>query len=416
MEKMNITNQEHDAFVKSHPNGDLLQLTKWAETKKLTGWYSRRIAVGENGEIKGVGQLLFKKIPKLPFTLCYVSRGFVTDYDNKDALSQLLEEAKKVAKDEKAYAIKIDPDVEVEHGAEALKNLRNLGFRHKGFKEGLSKDYIQPRMTMITPIDKSDEDIIQSFERRNRSKVRLALKRGTKVERAGREGLKTFAHLMQITGERDGFLTRDISYFENIYDALHDDGDAELFLVKLEPKPVLETVNSEITDLEHEIEKLQNKKQDKKTLNKINDANNKIKKSQDLKNDLLELEKEHPDGIYLSGALLMFAGNKSYYLYGASSNDFRDFLPNHHMQYTMMKYARDHGATTYDFGGTDNNPDKESDHYGLWTFKKVWGTYLSEKIGEFDYVLNQPLYQLIEQVKPKLTKAKIKLSRKLKRK
>ncbi|MEJ7497636.1 lipid II:glycine glycyltransferase FemX [Staphylococcus warneri] len=416
MEKMNITNQEHDAFVKSHPNGDLLQLTKWAETKKLTGWYSRRIAVGENGEIKGVGQLLFKKIPKLPFTLCYVSRGFVTDYDNKDALSQLLEEAKKVAKDEKAYAIKIDPDVEVEHGAEALKNLRNLGFRHKGFKEGLSKDYIQPRMTMITPIDKSDEDIIQSFERRNRSKVRLTLKRGTKVERAGREGLKTFAHLMQITGERDGFLTRDISYFENIYDALHDDGDAELFLVKLEPKPVLETVNSEITDLENEIEKLQNKKQDKKTLNKINDANNKIKKSQDLKNDLLELEKEHPDGIYLSGALLMFAGNKSYYLYGASSNDFRDFLPNHHMQYTMMKYARDHGATTYDFGGTDNNPDKESDHYGLWTFKKVWGTYLSEKIGEFDYVLNQPLYQLIEQVKPKLTKAKIKLSRKLKRK
>ena len=38
---------------------------------------------------------------------------------------------------------------------------------------------------------------------------------------------------MKITGERDGFLTRDISYFENIYDALHEDGDAELFLVKL---------------------------------------------------------------------------------------------------------------------------------------------------------------------------------------
>ena len=53
---------------------------------------------------------------------------------------------------------------------------------------------------------------------------------------------------------------------------------------------------------------------------------------------MLELEKVHPDGIYLSGALLMFAGNKSYYLYGASSNDYRDFLPNHHMQ--MMQYAK----------------------------------------------------------------------------
>lgn len=110
----------------------------------------------------------------------------------------------------------------------------------------------------------------------------------------------------------------------------------------------------------------------------------------------------------------MFAGNKSYYLYGASSNDYRDFLPNHHMQFEMMKYAREHGATTYDFGGTDNDPDKDSEHYGLWAFKRVWGTYLSEKIGELDYVLNQPLYHLVEKVKPRLTKAKIKISRKLK--
>lgn len=60
MKRMNITDQEHDAFVKAHPNGDLLQLTKWGDTKKLTGWYAKRIAVGENGELKGVGQLLFK--------------------------------------------------------------------------------------------------------------------------------------------------------------------------------------------------------------------------------------------------------------------------------------------------------------------------------------------------------------------
>ncbi|HCY8828698.1 TPA: lipid II:glycine glycyltransferase [Staphylococcus aureus] len=421
MEKMHITNQEHDAFVKSHPNGDLLQLTKWAEIKKLTGWYARRIAVGRDGEVQGVAQLLFKKVPKLPYTLCYISRGFVVDYSNKEALNALLDSAKEIAKAEKAYAIKIDPDVEVDKGTDALQNLKALGFKHKGFKEGLSKDYIQPRMTMITPIDKNDDELLNSFERRNRSKVRLALKRGTTVERSDREGLKTFAELMKITGERDGFLTRDISYFENIYDALHEDGDAELFLVKLDPKENIAKVNQELNELHAEIAKWQQKmetseKQAKKAQNMINDAQNKIAKNEDLKRDLEALEKEHPEGIYLSGALLMFAGSKSYYLYGASSNEFRDFLPNHHMQYTMMKYAREHGATTYDFGGTDNDPDKDSEHYGLWAFKKVWGTYLSEKIGEFDYILNQPLYQLIEQVKPRLTKAKIKISRKLKRK
>ncbi len=55
-------------------------------------------------------------------------------------------------------------------------------------------------MTMITPIDKNDDELLNSFERRNRSKVRLALKRGTTVERSDREGLKTFAELMKSLG------------------------------------------------------------------------------------------------------------------------------------------------------------------------------------------------------------------------
>ncbi len=56
-------------------------------------------------------------------------------------------------------------------------------------------------MTMITPIDKNDDELLNSFERRNRSKVRLALKRGTTVpERSDREGLKTFAELMNNWG------------------------------------------------------------------------------------------------------------------------------------------------------------------------------------------------------------------------
>ena len=70
---------------------------------------------------------------------------------------------------------------------------------------------------------------------------------------------------MKITGERDGFLTRDISYFENIYDALHEDGDAELFLVKLEPKPVLEKINKDLEELNNEKEKLQAKNKTKNT-------------------------------------------------------------------------------------------------------------------------------------------------------
>lgn len=95
IKKMNITHEQHDEFVKQHPNGDMLQLTKWAESKKLTGWYSRRIAVGDGEKITGVAQLLFKKVPKLPYTLCYISRGFVVDYKDETSVKVLLNYLKK---------------------------------------------------------------------------------------------------------------------------------------------------------------------------------------------------------------------------------------------------------------------------------------------------------------------------------
>ena len=37
VEIINITDKEHDDFVMTHKNGDLLQLTSWAKTKELTG-------------------------------------------------------------------------------------------------------------------------------------------------------------------------------------------------------------------------------------------------------------------------------------------------------------------------------------------------------------------------------------------
>lgn len=63
------------------------------------------------------------------------------------------------------------------------------------------------------------------------------------------------------------------------------------------------------------------------------------------------IKQEHPEGVILSGALLAQSGHKAYYLYGASSDSYREYLPNHNMQFEMMKYARDNGAKTYDFGG-----------------------------------------------------------------
>src|SRR5690625_6156741 len=73
--RLHLNEEEHNKFIEEHPNGDLLQLTDWAESKKLTGWYYRRFALAdETSELKGVATLLFKKVPRINTTLCYISR------------------------------------------------------------------------------------------------------------------------------------------------------------------------------------------------------------------------------------------------------------------------------------------------------------------------------------------------------
>lgn len=96
---------------------------------------------------------------------------------------------------------------------------------------------------MIILIDKMDDELLNSFECWNCLKVCLVLKWGMIVEWSDREGLKIFVELMKIIGECDGFLMCDISYFENIYDVLYEDGDVELFLVKLDLKENIVKVN-----------------------------------------------------------------------------------------------------------------------------------------------------------------------------
>src|SRR5699024_5007611 len=143
-------------------------------------------------------------------TLCYMSRGFVVDSKAEKSVNMAVELSKEVARTENSYAIKIDPDIEVEESEGVLEFLTSLGCKHKDLEEGLSRSYIQPRRTMITKVDQSEEDLMQSFDKRNGSRVRNSLKRGTDLIIGNRDDLNIFAQIMEETGERDNFLTRDL--------------------------------------------------------------------------------------------------------------------------------------------------------------------------------------------------------------
>ena len=106
----------------------------------------------------------------------------------------------------------------------------------------------------------------------------------------------------------------------------------------------------------------------------------------------------------LSAMMLIAQGKRGTYLYGASSNEERNRMPNHLIQWTAMKICRDCGCTEYDLWGV---PDEEESvleaqfqdrHDGLWPvyrFKRGFGGRVLRTAGSWDcFCLPLPYYAI----------------------
>ena len=171
------------------------------------------------------------------------------------------------------------------------------------------KDEIQPRYVFRLDIkNKTEDEVMAGFKQKWRYNIRLAGKKGVVVKEGNKEDLKDFHKIMIETGERDGFIIRPLEYFEKMYDCLGPK-HMKLLMAYYEDKPI-------------------------------------------------------------SGVIPIFYGNKTWYLYGASSNNHRNLMPNYLLQWEMIKMAIQRKDDIYDFRGVSGVVDKNHPQYGLYRFKQ----------------------------------------------
>ena len=205
-----VTSDTFDSFVKNHPNTDVCQLTSWAKVKS-PAWVSEHIALFCDDKMVAAASLLFRKIPMTPWSLCYSPRGFLVDFDNPSDVEAIVKACIHVAKKHRAFEIKIDPNIERTQGKTAITRLKENGFIHKGFTMGIVDS--QPRFAMITNIDRSLDDVLNSFEKETKRLVGRSQKFELCIEECGIDKLDVFSNIMEITGKRDRFFIRDNDYF-----------------------------------------------------------------------------------------------------------------------------------------------------------------------------------------------------------
>ena len=318
--------KKYKDFLEKHPRCNFQQSLEWGNVK--TSWIKEVILSEDNkGNIRGSLCVWVRKIPIFG-NIMYVARGPVCDLHDKDVLKDLKEGSDILAKKYKAFVLRMEPDVEKDD-EEFRKIVTELGFKIKDDSKDF-KDEIQPRFVFQLDLRGKDKDtIFKEFHQKTRYNIRLATKKGVEIKEGTKEDLKEFHKIMVETGKRDNFLIRSLSYFEKMYDELAPLGHMKVLMAYYENQAI-------------------------------------------------------------AGIIPIMYGNKTWYLYGASSNSKRNLMPNYLLQWTMIQEAIDRGDEMYDFRGVSGVVDENHPQYGLYRFKKGFNARFVEFIGEV-YLPYKPL-------------------------
>ena len=330
-EFVNHTNLDaYEAFVQSHPKGHFSQSSLWAKQKPAWRWKAVICRDGQ-GAICGSIAFLIRRMPIVRRNMLYACRGPVCDLDDRKTFHELMEAAKRIAQAERAYVIKIDPDVPSSN-TEFVSMLEQEGFVCRN--TGKNFEAIQPRYVFRLYLNGRDEEaMLASFHQKWRYNIRLATRKGVEVRICGKEMVPDFARIMVETGVRDNFATRPPEYFSAMLDNLGE--HARLYMAFYEGKPI-------------------------------------------------------------AGTLAVHYGDKVWYLYGASSNEHRNLMPNYLLLWRMIQWAIETNSRVYDFRGVSGDVSEDNPHYGLFRFKQGFGGEFTEFVGEFDYVQSKLAYLIAE--------------------
>lgn len=412
MKLKKLTKKEFKTFADKNPEITFHQTEEWANLKKVNNWDAHYIGLeDDNKKIIAGALLLSKTLPIIKKKMFYSPRGFLIDYNDKDLLKKFTEEIKKYAKKENAIFIKIDPFVEyqehdnngdiVKNGCnnkDAVENLKSLGYKFFGFN--LMQDTLQPRwMHVIETKDRTLDNVMKDMESKTRQILRKNEKCGITTREITRDELPIFKDIMKHTSDRREFVDRPLSYYEAMWDTLHDSGILKILIAEIDFNKYEKNTLEEKEEIEKNLKDRIYKKEKnilKMNEKKYNSSNKQdeeaIKRLEKQLEKIKELKDEYGDKEILGGILFLIYGNEVLSLHGGSHAKLMQFQSAYTIHFEGVKMAVEGNYNRYNFYGITGDFRKENPLYGLYLFKKSFGGHVVELIGEYDLVVSKFWY------------------------
>lgn len=399
--KIGITAEEHDEFVKTSPQTNLLQSADWSKIKD--NWGNERLGVYQNHKLVAVASILIQPLP-LGFTMLYIPRGPIMDYQNSELVAFMLQSIKTYAKSKRAVFAKFDPSLFLRKGLigqevrdqettlAIIQSLKECGAEWVGRTEDMGET-IQPRFQANIYKEYFTED---QLSKSTKQAIRTARNKEVEVIFGGTELLDEFAALMKKTEARKGIHLRGRDYYEKLLTTYAGQSYITLSRINLAQR---------LASLKEQLEKNQAEASRFNEKTKPGKIDNNRQEKERLEEEIQFLHQELKAGqeiVSLSGTLTLEFGGTSENVYAGMDENFRRYQPAILTWYETAQHAFDRGATWQNMGGVENQLDG-----GLYHFKSKFNPMIEEFVGEFNlptsmlYPLVNKAYQLRKKLRNK---------------
>ena len=405
-----IEKDRYERFVLNHKKSHFLQSYAWGQfSKKEKNLIPHYVGLeDEKGNLVATALLLEKKLP-LKMCYFYSPRGFILDYDNYDLLEEFTRRIKLYSQKNKAIFFKIDPDniyneedsfknKVIENSDTSYINLKKLGYKHLGFTKNF--ETMQPRYSFRIYMDKPWEEIENNFSKTTKQRIKKAKDLFVETRIGTKNDINTFYNLMIITENRKDFITHNEQYYKSLYEIWNQYNSCNIFLGSVDLDKIINTLTNTLSDLKKELNLLPKENLSKNQNNKKNELEKRINK---INNDLskyVNIRTEYDSIITLSAHFIIEYGDKAWVLYAGNHNILSETYANYLTYNQHIKYYHDKGIKIYDQFGTIGDLRDDNPLMGLHEFKKKFGGNYVEFTGEFDYIINKPMYFVFTKLVP----------------
>ena len=382
--KIGISVKEHDDFVSHHPQINLLQSSSWAKIKD--NWENERLGFYKNGELVAVASILIKKL-LLGYTMMYIPRGPIMDYQDKDLVTFVMRSLKQFGFRRRSVFIKFDPALilkqypidqssaefsENKLSVEAIQNLKDANCQWSGRTIAMSET-IQPRYQANRILK---EEGVSDFPKHTKRLMRDAVKRGVSTYRGSLSDISNFETIVALTERRKNVSLRNQEYFQKLMEIYGE--DAYLHLAKINVPEHLMEYREQLQQIKKDLSETD--EYQKKRLTKLQQQAKSIEK---YIIEFQELVQQYPEEIVIAGVLSVSFGETLEMLYAGMDDRFKKFYPQYILYPKVFDDAFNDGKIWANMGGIEGTLDD-----GLSDFKSNFSPVVQEYIGEFTLPVN----------------------------